>query len=622
MLEELEVRHLGPIQSADVKPAAGMTAITGETGAGKSMLLSALSLIRGAQADAQKVSAGQESAWAQGVFDVSAQSSAAQIARGAGTDLQDGQLFLARTVPAKGRSRAILNGHTVPRSILHALSDELVTVHGQSDQIRLIAPSRQRDFLDRYAADDELLSDYQQAFHAFNDANAALQKVTAQQAQAHQRVDYLRDSISQIEKVDPQPHEEDDLREQRSRLEHVQEIRSALMKALAALDPSGLSAEDDSDASDGPSSAVDLLATAQEALEQSSTALPELGELADQIASLSSQLTDIVARLSDLASADNSQSMSLDDINERIHDLTELTRRWGPTLDDVFAWKKKAQAELDTLDASPAHLAQLKAQRDQALAQAQKRGKALHTARVAAGEKLAKEVNAELTSLAFSGARLTVRVHALSGEDGLTSSGIDHIAFLFSAFPGAPSRPIGKSASGGELSRLMLALELALARSLKNRTGTEHTLKQVKNQTSIPSTSSSSPTAAKAQTAPNPQLTFVFDEVDAGVGGEAAVELGKRLAQLARSSQVIVVTHLAQVASWADTQFIVRKATTDATGQHVVTSVEPVTGQARVAEIARMLSGTVTKLSKQHAAQLLSESTLEEKNNEGKEPRI
>lgn len=600
MLEELEVRHLGPIDSADVRPAAGMTAITGETGAGKSMLLSALGLIRGEQADAQKVSAGHKDAWAQGVFDVSPSNPAVGIAQGAGTDLQDGQLFLARHVPAQGRSRAILNGHTVPRSILHALSDELVTVHGQSDQIRLIAPSRQRDFLDRYADDGDLLASYQKAFHAYQEASAAVQKVTTAQVQARQRIDYLRDCITRIEKVDPQPHEEEDLREQRSRLEHAQEIRSALLTALAALDPSSLSAGMESDSPDGSSSAVDLLALAQEALEQSASALPELGDLAGQIASLSSQLTDIVARLSDLASADTGQSLSLDDINERIHDLTELTRRWGPRLDDVLAWKQKAQAELETLDASPEHVAALKVKRDQALSLAQERGKALHDAREHAGHELAAEVNTELTSLAFSGARLTVHVRMRTGQEKLTSSGADDIDFLFSAFPGAPSRPIGKSASGGELSRLMLALELALAHSLKSHTAD----------------------ASGEQNLASSRLTFVFDEVDAGVGGEAAVELGKRLALLARSSQVIVVTHLAQVASWADAQFVVRKAASDQDHRHIVTSVQPVEGSARVEEIARMLSGTVTKLSREHAAQLLKESTLEGKNNDGKERQV
>lgn len=635
MLEELEVRDLGPIAHADVVPSAGMTAITGETGAGKSMLLSALGLIRGGQSDAGRVSPGAKSAWAQGIFDVAPGSAAEAIAAQAGAPAQDGQVFLTREVPSQGRSRAVLDGRTVPRGLLREVSDELITIHGQADQLRLVSPSRQRAFLDQYAGDGEQVRAYQSAWRAYAERERRLQELEGQRTEARQRADYLREAIAQIERVDPQPHEDEDLREQRTRLEHAEEIQRAVLTAIMALDPSGADASADGES---PASAMEGLVHAQEALRQASGSLSSLGRIADQLDSLSSQLSDVVSQLSGLLESGGEESMSLDDINSRIHDLSVLTRRWGPGIDEVLAWKEKAQAELDSMDSSPERLARLASERDQAREKALEAGRALQEVRKGAGERLAREVNRELGSLAMAGARLTVRVQthrsspsarerrtgprdadtvrnpavstrsgsgqALSGAPSsgpvLGPSGIDDVSFLFAAFPGAPNRPLGKSTSGGELSRLMLAMELALARSLRDgRVGEGAESRQGGSR------SSSATDSASAESPDPSRLTFVFDEVDAGVGGETALELGRRLARLARSSQVIVVTHLAQVASWAQTQYVVSKGEKEGSGT-VTATVRQVRGQDRVHEIARMLSGGFSRVSLEHASQLLA----------------
>jgi DNA repair protein RecN (Recombination protein N) len=407
-----------------------------------------------------------------------------------------------------------------------------------------------------------------------------VQQLSSQAAQARQRADYLRDSIGYIERVDPQPHEDDELKLQRDRIENAAAIMDAVGGALGALDSSQVSEADDAP------SVVTLLSSAVSAL-RSVRNLPDLAALADDLDEVNTKVSDVVFSLSQQMETVDGDDADLDRINERIHDLNELTRRWGPNIEDVRAWHEKASYELEDIDASPEKVDELRKQcaaaREEALAVARE----LHTARRDAALVLSERVTAELGSLAMAGAKLTVTVTARSGDDALTSSGIDDVEFLFTPFPGAGERPLGKSASGGELSRLMLAMELSLADEV-----------------------SSTETASSVHV---PAMTFVFDEVDAGVGGEAAVELGKRLARLSRSSQVIVVTHLAQVASWADAQFVVEKAERaegPAAEARVETQVSRVEGTARETEIARMLSGSDSETSLKHARELLKESTL------------
>ena len=584
MLEELDIRNLGPIREATIAPAAGMTAITGETGAGKSMLLSAIRLVSGGAAESSRVSAGADEAWAQAIFALSDDAvasehsgdtndagsgdadsgftgAAAAVAKAhdAGVDPEDGELFLSRTVRASGRSRAVLGGKSVPRSVLGAIAGELVTIHGQTDQLKIAASSRQREFLDRVAGDEAELAAYRKAWDALAAMDERLERLRSQESSARQQADYLRESIDRINRIDPQPGEDEELKARRERIENAADIAQGVGSALGALDASQV----DVDAADG-ASAVELInhaVTSLRAIRVGGT----FSEQADRLESINADLGDVVFALSQEL-GDEGSVEDLDQINGRIHELGDLARRWGPTLADVLAWRDKAAFDLEDLDASPEKVAELESERQ-----------TLYDAALAAAD-LGARVTEELGSLAMLGASLEVRVTPRDkADDPLGPYGRDDIAFLFTPFEGSPQLPMGKSASGGELSRLMLALELVAA---DTRGGADQ--------------------------------TFIFDEVDAGVGGKAAVELGKRLARLARSAQVIVVTHLAQVASWADAQFVVTKEPPDADDDDlgVVTTIAEVNGETRVHEIARMLSGSESEASLDHARELLKESVL------------
>lgn len=568
MLEELEIHNLGPIRSALIAPAGGMTAITGETGAGKSMLLSAIRLISGGPSDGGRVSVGASEAWAQGVFEVASSPAAVAVAHEAGFEPEDGELFLSRKVPASGRSRSMLSGRSVPRSVLGSIAAELVTIHGQADQLRIASSTRQREFLDRYAGDDVALVAYGKAWNALRAMDDRLERLSSQESSMRQQADYLRESIERINRIDPQPGEMAELRARRDRIENAAEIAEGVNRALSALDASQVVDDVES------SSATDLIDRASQAL-RAIHVDGVFSELADRLDSISTDLSDVVFTLS--GEVDNDLGMEdLDAINGRIHELDELVRRWGPELSDVIAWRDQAVFDLEDLDASPEKVSQLQAEREKLFGEALKAARAVSKRRAAAAKELAAKVTAELESLAMSGSKLEIHV---SEREHLDASGADGIDFLFTPFPGSPQMPMGKSASGGELSRLMLALELVAAE------------KHVVAGGSVP------------------PMTFIFDEVDAGVGGKTAVELGARLAKLAQSAQVIVVTHLPQVASWADEQYVVAKGEMD--DGSIATTINQVRGEARVHEIARMLSGSESEASLEHAEELLKSSVLD-----------
>ena len=538
------------------------------TGAGKSMLLSAIRLISGGPSDGGRVSVGASEAWAQGVFEVASSPAAVAAAHEAGFEPEDGELFLSRKGPASGRSRSMLSGRSVPRSVLGSIAAELVTIHGQADQLRIASSARQREFLDRYAGDDVALVAYGKAWNALRAMDERLERLSSQESSMRQQADYLRETIERINRIDPQPGEMAELRARRDRIENAAEIAEGVNRALSALDASQVVDDVES------SSATDLIDRASQAL-RAIHVDGVFSELADRLDSISTDLSDVVFTLS--GEVDNDLGMEdLDAINGRIHELDELVRRWGPELSDVIAWRDQAVFDLEDLDASPEKVSQLQAEREKLFGEALKAARAVSKRRVAAAKELAAKVTAELESLAMSGSKLEIRV---SEREHLDASGADGIDFLFTPFPGSPQMPMGKSASGGELSRLMLALELVAAE------------KHVVAGGSVP------------------PMTFIFDEVDAGVGGKTAVELGARLAKLAQSAQVIVVTHLPQVASWADEQYVVAKGEMD--DGSIATTINQVRGEARVHEIARMLSGSESEASLEHAEELLKSSVLD-----------
>lgn len=352
MLEELDIRNLGPIREAAIAPAAGMTAITGETGAGKSMLLSAIRLVSGGAAESSRVSAGADEAWAQAIFALADDAVASEHsgdtndagddagfgdadsgftgaavavakAHDAGVDPEDGELFLSRTVRASGRSRAVLGGKSVPRSVLGAIAGELVTIHGQTDQLKIAASSRQREFLDRVAGDEAELAAYRKAWDALAAMDERLERLRSQESSARQQADYLRESIDRINRIDPQPGEDEELKARRERIENAADIAQGVGSALGALDASQV----DVDAADG-ASAVELIShavTSLRAIRVGGT----FSEQADRLESINADLGDVVFALSQEL-GDEGSVEDLDQINGRIHELGDLARRWAP----------------------------------------------------------------------------------------------------------------------------------------------------------------------------------------------------------------------------------------------------------------------------------------------------
>ncbi|ACZ30373.1 DNA repair protein RecN [Xylanimonas cellulosilytica DSM 15894] len=572
MLEEIAIENLGVIRAARVSLARGLTVITGETGAGKTMVLTGLGLLMGGKADPGAVRPGAKGAAVEGRWQLAARPAVvARVEDAGGTVDDDGSVVVLRTVAAEGRSRAHLGGRSVPQGVLAEIADELVTVHGQADQLRLRTPSKQREALDAFAGGPHqaTLEAYRAAWAERGALQAEIDDLAARTAERAREAELLRLGLAEIERVDPQPGEDAELQTLVARLGNVEALRVGATEAHEAL-----AGEDLGEVT----SAVELLTRARRALEAAAHDDATLGGLATRVAEAGYLVSDVATELSAYVDDLQADPAALERAHARLAELTALTRTYGETVDDVLRWASDAGLRLLDLDDGGERmrgLTQRVAELDDDLARL---GGEVTVGRSGAGERLAAAVTDELKGLAMGGARLEVEVAA--AEPG--PWGADQVTFSLVPHPGAPARPLGKGASGGELSRVMLAVEVSLA-------------------TAVVEASEGDGGAAVLP-------TFVFDEVDAGVGGRAAVEVGRRLAQLARSTQVIVVTHLAQVAAFADAHLVVTKSAGDA---GTVTGVEEVRDDDRVRELARMLSGQEdSDAARTHAVELLSTSVV------------
>ncbi|HEY3438137.1 MAG TPA: DNA repair protein RecN [Actinotalea sp.] len=573
MIEEIRIADLGVIGGAEVRLGAGLTALTGETGAGKTMVLTGLALLLGGRADAGAVRVGSRQASAEGRFSVDPDSAAAVRVREAGGEVdEDGTLLVVRTVAAGGRSRAFLGGRSVPQGVLAEIADELVTVHGQQDQARLRSPRRQREALDAFAGPEhgETVARYRSAWAERARLQAELDDRVAHAEDRRHEAELLRLGLAEVERIDPRPGEDADLAAEQERLAHAEDLRLAAVTAYAAL-----AGDDDTGASEGAVAAVDR---ARRTLDQVSHHDEALRTLGGRLAEVGYLLADVVAELAGYGDSVQADPQRLEAVHRRRSDLAALARQHGGSVDDVLAWAQRAGLrllELDQGDEGSEALRTRLADLQDLLVQD---GQAITAARSDAARRLGEAVTEELNGLAMASAQLEVR---LTPTPELGPWGAEDVEMLLVAHAGAPARPLGQGASGGELSRVMLAIEVALA---------------------------TSPHSAAAH-----PPTFVFDEVDAGVGGKAAVEVGRRLAELGRQAQVVVVTHLAQVAAFADHHLVVTKSHDAASAADVVTQsdVRLVEGPERVTELARMLSGqedSATAL--EHAAELLERSVV------------
>jgi DNA repair protein RecN (Recombination protein N) len=581
VLAEMRIQGLGAIDEATLELHPGFTVVTGETGAGKTMVVTGLSLLSGGRAETSRVRSGVSKAVVEGRFEA-LDGGAARVATEAGADPEDdGSLIALRTMTSDGRSRAHLGGRSVPVGVLSELSEQLIAVHGQNDQLRLLRPAEQRAVLDRFAGEDVAgaLAAYRATREEWLRVSAELTVRTERSRELAREADLLRHGLAEIEAVDPQPGEDEALAAKARRLADADQLRETASGAAYAVTGSP---EGDPDAP----GALGLIAEARRRLGAAED--PRLRELEPRLAEVSMLLADVGTELAGYLETLDADPAVLEQVLARQAELKQLTRKYAADVDGVLAWSAAATERLAGLDTSEEALAELARRRDELAGELARHAETLTAQRLVAADELAKAVTEELGGLAMPQSVIEVGVrprptderdpHALAVGGRLVHAGpdgADDVELWLRAHDGAEPLPVHKAASGGELSRVMLAIEVVLSHA-------------------------------------DPVPTLVFDEVDAGVGGRAAVEIGRRLARLARSHQVIVVTHLPQVAAFADRHIVVDKR---AMGGVIGADVRTVNDRDRVVELARMLAGMdSTETGRAHAEELLAVAEQDKRN--------
>lgn len=548
MLVDISIADLGVIESSSAELSHGLTVLTGETGAGKTMVVTGLRLLAGGRADASRVRDGAAKAAVEGHFSSHSEAVAQLVEDAGGEADENGEYIASRTVSSAGRSRAYLGGRAVPAATLGDFASHLITVHGQNDQLRLLAADQQLAAIDRFEpAIDKVRTAYTEAFSHWRALAKDYQRRTEKRREMAQEVDRLQFAITEITDLDPEPGEDAELVTLIRRLQDVDTLREAAASALTALDGGeGFGDED---------TAVNLVGSAESALAGSTDA--ELARLGERLSEVSSQLTDIATELATYLSDLPADPSLLEESLQRQQELKRLTRKYAADIDGVLEWRDSAEAKLATLDTSSEALEALKKDVMEAEKVMVAKAEKLTSARTKAAKKLGSHVTEEIHGLAMPNSTLTVTVN----KTKYSKSGADEVEFQLNG------KPLASAASGGELSRVMLAMEVVLA----SGDGT----------------------------------TLVFDEVDAGVGGRAAVEIGRRLARLSTTNQVICVTHLPQVAAYADSHLHVSK-------EKFTSGVADLSAEERVEELARMLAGLDdTDTGRAHAQELFDRAQAE-----------
>ena len=555
MIRSVRIRGLGVIDETVLEPSSALTAVTGETGAGKTMVVTGIGLLLGDKADTGLVRHGCDRAVVEAVLDAPDDGRISEL----GGTVEDGEVICARHITSR-RSRALLGGAQVTASQLAHIVGDQVTIHGQSEQVRLVDAARQLDVVDR-AAGDELaghLSRHAQLWSEFRAASQRLQRLNEDRAGAEMEREVLTRRVSEVDAVDPKPHEDDDLIAEMAGLQAAQSIRESLNKADVLLN--GV------ETSTGPQpGALALLEQAVHELDGTGDADPHAAELAERARQMSYDLTDLAASVAGHAARAEADPQRLEELGGRLAAIQRLLRARTTTLDDLLESTAEDRHRLTELDPGATDLDFLGQQVEQLRFELRRSADHMSAVRRRTAVRLAAEVRPELAALVMPHARLEFRVEPAP----MGPRGADSVTIMLAANPGSDLAPLAKAASGGELSRVRLALEVVVAQ-------------------------------------PQVPQTFVFDEIDSGVGGAVGIEIGRRLRQLARRHQVIVVTHLAQVAAFADTHVVITKASD---GAITSSGLREVTGSDREIELSRMMSGMVDSESGlEHAHDLLREA--------------
>lgn len=553
MWQHMRLESLGVIADAELELSEGFTVITGETGAGKTMVVTALGLLRGERSDSALVRHGATQARVEAHIDISADDVVRELVDSAGGDIDDHVVGLRRTVSSSGRSRAHVGGASAPAALLTRLSERLVAVHGQAAQHRLIRPAEQRTAVDEFAGEpmEKAKAEFGVAWESLRQLNEQIADIRTNSQERARELAMLKTGLDECAAVDPQVGEDDLLQAEEARLANAETLIRAAGTAHDSI-------------SESPGGR-DALATALGALQDVTGYDPQLDNLAQRVSETLIGLDELSVELSGYTESIDTDPNRLAVVQERRAALAELQRKYGPAIDDVLSWQQRAVDRVMELDHDDHRLEQCEEQLQQCRDEARAAARRMSELRHDAAAKLGECVSSELHELSMPHAQLVVEVDTRS-DDQLAKDGLDDVWFGFSAnTPGTP-RGLDKGASGGELSRIMLALEVVLA---------------------------------GGRTVP----TLVFDEVDAGIGGQAAVEVGRRLARLAEHAQVLAVTHLPQVAAFADHHFRVLK---NDDGQVTRSDVVELDTSGRILELSRMLAGHEdSSAARAHAAELL-----------------
>lgn len=553
MLESLHVTNFVLIEKLELDFGEALNVLTGETGSGKSIVVGALNLVLGARATSGIVREGAKRAKIDAIFRLNKSNRAVRaVLAEHELEADDGELILTRTIGADGRSRAYVGGQVVPLNVLAQIGDELVDLHGQHEHQSLLRPDRQLGLLDAFARSESAAAAVRETVTELRDAERALGELQQDDRERARRLEFLRFAVTEIDNANLEPDEEGRVKSQRNLIANAETVAEQAARAVAALYES----------EDG--SAAAALNIARHALDELAGVDERFVVLRDRIDAISGEVDELSRDLQSETDNVDFDPAELESLNQRLAQLGDLKRKYGESIDAVLAYRNEIAEELDGLENRDERLAELQARVDSLNARALKEATALSKARKKGAAKLDKEIVATLKFLGMKDAKFAT---SFSSVD-LYSAGVDRIEFMLAPNPGEPARPLKKAASGGEISRVMLAIKAVLA-----------------SADSIP--------------------TLVFDEVDAGVGGAVANSVASKLQSLGETHQVISITHLPQIAAAANTHFQVSKSTD---GSRTHSAIERIDGPQRVEELARLLDGSVSAVSLEHAKSMLDKT--------------
>lgn len=548
MLTSLKIENVAIIESAAIEFGCGLNVLTGETGAGKSIVIDSINAILGERTSRDIIRTGAQSAKVYAVFE-DVNERVRNFLDENGIDCEDGVLIINRTLSREGKNVCRINGAPVTVSMLREIGGELIDIHGQHDNQSLLSPEKHCGFVDSFAGNADLIADYREKYGRLCEIRSKLKKLTTDESSKSQRIDFLTYQIDELEKAEITIGERDELKARKSLINNSQKVIESLNIAYEALKADG--------------AGIDMITDAESEIANASAYMETLGEASEKITDIRYELEDIAETLRDAMTEVDFDPSELEDIDERLDLLYRLSKKYGDTEEEMLEYLEKARAELDNIAFSEERVKELQKQEKEALAETETAACKLTESRKTAGEKLSNAICSELEFLDMPNVRFVVKCNDI----GLTENGKDEIEFLISANAGEEPKPLAKIASGGELSRIMLAIKNVLAET----DGVD---------------------------------TMIFDEIDTGVSGRAAQKIAMKLRSASKGRQVICVTHLAQIAAQGDVHLYISKSVSDG---KTYTNIKSLIEEERVAEIARIMGGMeITKLQLESAREMLA----------------